>query len=319
MVQTMRMRAIVLNMFGIALGTALGTAVTPPPAACAADGPGSVGASYLSLPVGPTAIAMGEAQTALTRDPFSWLTNPATLHAREGDGVGISHAEWIGDTRFDNVSYRHRIRDMLTVSGAFTFTYRPDIQGYDDAGIETKALKNNNYQAVIGVGFSPASAFAAGVNVKYFRDKLDEVGASGMAVDCGALYTFERIHASVGVSAQNLGPDISFDSVKEPLPLTIRFGASQSFAFRDDAYRITYAVDIVKPRYDEPFGAAGAEIELYKLLALRGGYTGEGYRPGDGFSMGAGFRLNERWRLDYAYTPYGDLGSFHWLSFFLEI
>jgi hypothetical protein len=306
-------------MPGMILGATLGLLVLSSPAAYALEGPGSTGANYLSFPIGPTAIAMGGAQTALTIDPFSWLTNPGTLHARNRSGIGITHTEWINDARFDNISYLHRIQEMITLSGAFTFTYRPDIQGYDDAGLETKALKNNNYQAVIGIGISPLDAFAAGINIKYFQEKLDESKASGVAVDCGALYTFNRPHISLGLAVQNLGPDISFDSVKEPLPLTVRLGASHSFALVPDRYQFTYTIDLVKPRFDGIFGSAGAEIELYKLFAVRGGYTGEAYRPGDGLTMGAGFHPNERWRLDYAWTPYGDLGSFHWLALFLEL
>jgi len=315
----MNMRSVYAALPGIALSVTLGLLVLFSPPAHALEGPGSTGASYLSFPIGPTAIAMGEAQTALTIDPFGWLTNPGTLHAGGRSGIGITHTEWINDARFDNVSYHHRIREMITLSGAFTFTYRPDIQGYDDAGLETRALKNNNYQAVIGIGISPLDAFAAGINIKYFQETLDESKAAGMAVDCGALYTFDRPRVSLGLAVQNLGPDISFDSIKEPLPLTVRLGASHSFALVPDRYQFTYTIDLVKPRFDSVFGSAGAEIELYKLFAVRGGYTGEGYRPGDGLTMGAGFHLNERWRLDYAWTPYGDLGSFHWLALFLEL
>lgn len=315
----MNSKGKLLGMSGATMCGAFVLLVCSSPAAHALQGAGSTGAAYLSIPFGAASIAMGEVQAAFAGDPFGWIANPAAIPAHGHQGIGITHTEWIAETRFDNVLYRHRVHDKLFLSGAFNYAYRPDIQGYDDTGAETRALKTNHYQAVVGFGIAPVQDFSAGINIKYFQERLDEARASGVACDLGAHYAFTRAKARIGFAIQNIGPDISFNSVREPLPLAFRFGASHSTALAGNEYRLTTALDLVKPRYDEVFACGGVELELRGLLAVRGGYTSDANRPGDGLTMGAGFRLMQRWRLDYAWTPYGDLGSFHHISIFLEL
>ena len=212
----------------IATASLILAALAPIPAT-AAEGPGGIGANYLTRPVGSKSIAMGEIRAALTGDPFNWLYNPASLQYMQGSGVGLYHSQWIIDTKYDNLSAHHRLSDKFIISGGFTMEYMPDIQGYDELGVETRTLKSNNYQALLGFGFSPTGSFTAGVNLKYFREKLDEWNAGGVGVDLGVLYTHSETGISFGLAAQNLGPDISFNSLDEPLPTTIRAGAGHSF------------------------------------------------------------------------------------------
>lgn len=297
--------------------------LSPLSAVFAAEGPGSSGASYLNLTVGAKSISMGEVNAALSGDPFSWISNPASMHYLEGTGVGIFHAEWIIDTKYENISFHHRINDLLAITTGLVYAYQPDIQGYDNLGVETKMLKSNNYQALIGLGVTPIDAFTAGINVKYFNEKLDEWHADGMAVDIGALYSIEQFGAAVGISVQNLGPDIKFESLDEPLPTSIVFGASQtgSFAgsFENEEFSYLIALDLVKPRFEELYVSVGGELTLHQTISARLGYCGNKYRPGSGFTMGGGFKLKEMITLDYAWTPYGDLGTFHRISLYLDI
>jgi hypothetical protein len=294
-------------------------AIPPFSSVIAADGPGSSGASYLNLAVGAKSIAMGEVNAALVGDPLSWMSNPALMHYMEGTGAGIFHAEWLVDTKYENLGFHHRVNDLFAVTCGFVYSYQPDMQGYDEFGVETSKLKSNNYRALIGFGFTPVESFTAGINVKYFNEKLAEWNSDGMAIDLGALYTFDRFGAAVGIAVQNLGPDITFDSIDEPLPTNIIFGASQSSCYRDDKIAYQLAFDLVKPRFEELFISIGGELTLHNVVAARVGYSGNKYRPGDGFSMGAGFRLRDSIMLDYAWTPYGDLGSFHRISLYLAI
>jgi hypothetical protein len=291
----------------------------PLSAAVAAEGPGSSGASYLNLTVGAKSIAMGEVSAALIGDPFNWMSNPASLHYMEGTGVGIFHAEWIIDTNYENLNFHHRVNDMFAVTCGFVYSYQPEIQGYDELGVETKMLKSNNYQALIGFGVTPVDAFTAGINVKYFNEKLDEWNADGMAVDLGAIYAIEQYGAAIGVAVQNLGPEIKFESLDEPLPTNVVFGASQTGSHRDDTIDYLLALDLVKPRFEELYVSLGGELTLHQILSIRLGYCGNKYRPGSGFTMGGGFKLKERITFDYAWTPYGDLGSFHRIALYLAI
>lgn len=277
------------------------------------DGPGSTGASYLNLPVSPRSIAMGGAGSAID-NTFALFYNPALIGSDGKRAIGLSHSEWIVDTRYDNLTATLPVLRKLAVGAGITYLYRPAIEGYDQFGPTGEEFKTNNYQAVLGVKFAPIPLISAGLNLKYFRENLGEWHAEGMAVDIGLFYRLERVGFSAGVSVQNIGPDVKFDSIDEPIPLTVRAGASQSFYLEGLNMRATIAADAVVPRYEELYVSTGAEVELQETLCVRAGYCSEKYRPGSGFSMGGGIKVSRHLSVDYAFSPYGELGNFHRLS-----
>lgn len=307
------------TMRSTGIGIALCMTMLLSAAGRAQDGAGCSGAGYLTLPVGARSIAMGEVGSSLAGEPFGWLYNPATLHGTAGSGIGLFHSEWIMDTRYNTVDYSRRFNGSFAANLGLVYTYRPDIQGYDGLGDRTKLLKSYNYQVVTGLGFTPVPSFTTGANIKIFREKLDEWSAGGFAVDLGALYSFTEAGITAGFSIQNLGPDVKFDSLREPLPLTVRAGAAHGFAFAEDRLRLLYTFDLVKPRFESLFLSAGAELEIRGTLALRIGYCGQENRAGDGLTAGGGVKLKERLGLDYAWAPHGDLGSLHMISLFFVI
>ena len=300
-------RSIVLRLAAVAgiLLSALAGSV-----ARAADGPGVAGADYLTLPIGSKSIAMGEVQSAAIGEPFGWLSNPAALRRMNGLGFGIFHAEWLMETQYDNAAYHQRINNRVSVAAGFVSLRRPEIQGYDEYGHETEPLDNGAYQAIAGVAYSFVPSFAAGLTVKYFNEDLDDVSAAGVGFDIGALYTITNARLSFGLVAQNLGSDVAFESVKEPLPTTLRGGASWSADVRRDAAAITVAFDVVKPRYEQLYACAGAELLLFNTIGARVGYNGREYRPGSGLSIGCGIAVKNI-SFDYAWSPYDEFGSVH--------
>ncbi len=285
----------------------------------AADGPGSAGASYLLLPIGPRAISMGEARTALGGDPFDWTINPALLQSLESDGIGAFHGEWIMEMRYDHLGGNWRVNEWFSVGAGFIYQYNEEIQGYDASGFETELLDNYNYQGMIGLGFTPARSLTTGINLKYFGETLSEWSAGGFGVDIGARYEIAPIHAAIGVSVQNVGPDVQFIETKEPLPMVIRGGGAWTLELPRNDIAVTVALDAVKPRFEDLYMSAGCEVAILDLVFARCGWCGQESRAGDGFAFGAGVKLGERVTFDYASALYGDLGTFHMISLHLGL
>ncbi|MDD3643558.1 MAG: PorV/PorQ family protein, partial [Candidatus Krumholzibacteria bacterium] len=204
----------------------------PSSASAGVDGPGAAGAGYLILPVGPRAIAMGEARTAAIGDPFDWTVNPASLQTLGSNGVGAFHSEWIMQSRYDHVCGNWRANDWFSVGGGFTYQYDDEIQGYNAEGLETGMLENYSYQGMVGLGFTAAGSFSAGINLKFFRETLSEWSAGGLGVDIGARYEILPSRAAIGFAVQNIGPDVQFDDAKESLPMTVRGGAAWTFGLQ---------------------------------------------------------------------------------------
>jgi hypothetical protein len=289
------------------------------PAVDAADGAGSAGAGYLLRPVGPKSISMGEIKAALGDDPFNWLSNPATLPSMERTGFGLFHSEWLMDTRYSSLSGNARVSSWLTLGGGLVYEYGEDIQGYDEFGQMTDPLKNYNYQALVGLGFGPTANFSGGVNVKYFRESLAEWSAGGYGFDIGAYYDIPVAGINLGLTVQNLGPDIKFIEREEPLPTTIRAGAVYTSTAAAGGVGFSLGLDLVKPRFEDSYIGAGLELTVARTVDLRGGWCGRKDRAGDGFSFGAGIHLGDRLDLDYAATSYGDFGMQHIISLYFGI
>jgi hypothetical protein len=284
--------------------------------AAAADGAGASGASFLSLPVGARSIALGETGAALAGDPFTWLSNPALMPFAEGSGAGAFHSQWTLDTYYDNVIAKHALSRFVSIGAAFTYLSSPDIQGYDISGNKTAAVGNSDLQGIVGVGFKPIAGFGAGVNVKYLQEKIADWTGRGWAVDVGAAWTTGFREIAFGAAVQNLGSDITYIVEKEKLPTTLRIGASGALPLPVSPVTVRIAADLVKKRFEDAYGCYGAEFDIRSIVFLRAGYTADANREGDRFSVGGGLKLFDRLMVDYAWSPYGDLGSFHRISIF---
>ena len=147
--------------------------------AWSADGPGASGALYLNLPVGPKSIAMGETGAALGGDHFGWMTNPGLLEETEGTGFGIFHSQWMMDTYYDNAMIRVRPSRIFSAGLGLTYMSTPDVQGFDMTGNPTVALENNSFQGILGLCFNPVRYLGAGVNLKYFQERIADWTDSG--------------------------------------------------------------------------------------------------------------------------------------------
>jgi hypothetical protein len=286
----------------------------------AQEGPGATGASYLILPVGSHAISMGEISSALPDDPFHWLSNPGAPLKSTGSGIGLFHSQWAVDTYYDNIFYRDQLMDMVTLGIGLTYMGAPDIEGYNMDGDPTGVVRNNSFQTIIGLAVTPIEYVSAGVNFKFFQEKIADWAARGYGADIGVVYSMPLPRICAGAVVQNLGPNVTFLSNEEELPLTYRLGGSYRFpSITNLLVGITVAAEIVRPKHEETYAAFGAEISLRDMFSLRAGFTGEKDRASSGLTVGGGVNVLDRVTIDYAWTPYGDLGNFHRISLFYSL
>jgi hypothetical protein len=286
--------------------------------AAAENGAGASGASFLSLPVGARSIALGETGAALPHDPFTWLSNPALMPFAGRSGLGAFHSQWTLDTYYDNVVAMRPLSRLVSIGAAFTYLSSPDIPGFDDLGAPTADVGNSNLQGIVGVGFEPFAGFGAGVNVKYLQERIADWTGRGWAADVGAAWNTGFRGIALGAAVQNIGSDITYIAESEKLPTAYRVGASGALPIPVSPVAVRISADLVKKRFEDAYGCYGAEIDIRSIVFLRAGYTADTNREGDRFSVGGGLDLFNRLMVDYAWTPYGDLGSFHRISIFVH-
>jgi len=155
--------------------------------------------------------------------------------------------------------------------------------------------------------------------LKLVRASLDDRSGTTVAVDFGLLAKHVMDLGDgpldAGFSITNVGPPLKLGGTADPLPARMRLGGLWRVSPTFDT-----ALDINLPVDQDPYMSLGVEarIPATKLgtkkpwvVAIRGGYDQNRTRGVDGFtgfSAGAGFDFSAL-RFDYAWLPFGDLGS----------
>ncbi len=151
---------------------------------------------------------------------------------------------------------------------------------------------------------------SSGLNVKYINQKIKS-SSTGLAFDIGFLSKTAIKNLTAGLTFQNIG---LFSNFKDELPFNIKLGCGYK-----PLNILTLAMDIDLPNDSDPKFHLGAEylypeIEGYEI-ALRTGFK-TGVDTGK-FNLGFGIKTG-KYRFDYAYSSYDDLGDTHQLSFNLR-
>lgn len=272
---------------------------------------GTSSAQFLKLGAGARAAGMGDAYSSVADDANATYWNPAGLAQVQNKELSFMHNSYLQDTQYQ---YASGVIPFRT-SGLGMFIQRLDlgtIDRYSAADTKDGSFTAGSMAAGVGVGMKVREDLMVGFNVKYIQESIENESATSFAGDIGALY--RRNGTTLGASVQHLGPGMKMVKDSYALPLTIRAGASRRF-FED---RLLTAVEVSKPNDNSASFHIGAEYELNKIISVRGGYR---TTPGNSLDVdgltditgGMGVTLNQ-FSLDYAISPFGDLGMAHRIS-----
>jgi hypothetical protein len=318
------------------LALALLLAAGPARAAKSYPSAGSASAAFLKLPVGARAVAMGGAFSAVPGDPYALYWNPAGL-AYLGDAryAGLFHNEYFQGLGQEFLFYNVPAAELkLPLAGragggaygfGLNYFYTPkDMErrsGLNEADplnpISPSEGKFGAYDLAFsaGYGWRRGEDLALGAAFKAIRQSVDDEAGNSVALDLGVMRKFTRagVPYTAGFTVQNVGPGIKFVSRRYGLPLIFRAGLSRPLPGPGGLV----ALELYKPVDNYPSLAVGVEYPLTGRLSLRSGYRlrqhGNELGAWSGFSAGAGVSF-DRVTLDYAFSPFGDLGNSHRFS-----
>lgn len=268
---------------------------------CYANGAGTTAASFLKIGVGARAAAMGDAFTALADDPTALYWNPAGLIKLKERQLSATYNVWFAEINQGYVSIGFPLsRGVL--GSAINYVSMGNIEGRDEAGNPTGSFGASDFSLCLGYADRFSDKFIFGLSGGMIQDTIAGDTKSAFLVSSGGLFEVSE-SLTLGVVLQNIGTKLGSD----PLPFIMKGG----LAFKRGS--LTLTMDIAKPIDNKIYYCAGVEWWVKDIIALRTGYK-TNQDIGAGITVGMGFK-KDKIQFDYAYVPYGDLGSTHRVSF----
>lgn len=305
---------------------------------------GTTSAQVLKFNVGPRAIGMGGAFTAIADDISAIHWNPSGTANINTNEAFFNHTSLYSDINHDYAAFATNLANLGTV-GAFV-----SVLSTDDMKVRTIENPEGtgelfNYSTIVmGVNYSKflTTNFAIGFNIKYISESLWHMNATGFAIDIGTLYKIPvlnelRIASSIsnfGTKMQLAGRDATviwesgagneniinsnIELEKFDLPLIFRFGISADVV-KSESTRFTLGVDAIHPNDNSEYINSGLEFAWNEIVFLRAGYNSlfeVDSEKGLTFGFGLNYRIFElvRAKIDYAYQDFGRLKAVHYFS-----
>ncbi len=305
---------------------------------------GTTAAQVLKFNVGPRAIGMGGAFTAVSDDITAMYWNPGGTANIQMNEAFFNHTSLYADIRHDFAAIASHLSDFGTI-GAFV-----SVLSMDEMMVRTVEMPEgtgeffNAGAIVIGLNYSRylTENFAIGGNFKYINESIWNMSATGFGIDIGTMYKLPvlnelRIAASIsnfGTKMQLSGRDVTqvipsgaggqnfvnsnIELDHFDLPLLFRFGLSTD-VIRDGTSKLVVSVDAIHPNDHTEYINTGAEYSWNEVLYLRAGYNSlfeQDTEKGLTLGFGVHYRIIDmvKVKLDYAYQDFGRLKDVHYFS-----
>ena len=318
------------------------------------------GAAVPFLRISPDARAsgMGETGTAIADDINAIYWNPAGLgfHDYITDPfapesaelipyrqIALSYSPWLPQFNADLFYSYGTVGQFFealdgTVAFNFIFMNLGEFIRTSENGEQLGKCISNEFSLGLSYGTIIAPDLGVGFQFRYIQSNLApaSVGQQGAgtgisgAIDLGVLWKPRELDIfgwkaqdffSIGMNLQNVGPKMTYRSIADPLPTTLRLGIAVT-PIRDDFNELTVAVDGAKllvnrddlgsdplPKslitgWENPGVefAIGTEYWYERIVALRAGYFTEPSNLGDRqyWNFGAGVRY-DIFQLDFSF------------------
>ncbi|MEI8201596.1 MAG: PorV/PorQ family protein [Bacteroidota bacterium] len=267
------------------------------------DRSGQAGASELLINPWARSAGWGLSSTASARGMESSFMNIAGLAFTKKTEIVFSQTQWLKGTGI-NISafgFSQRVGEagvlgLSVMSMSFGKIEKTTVD-QPEGGFGTFS------PSLMNIGISYARSFSnsiyGGVNIKIISESIDDVSASGIAIDAGIEYiTGENDNIRFGISLKNVGSTLSFSgdgfsirglvsgsdnnltieqrSADFELPSLLNIGAAYDFYLaKDKTHRLTVAGNYTSNSFTKDQYGIGLEYGLKNYLMLRAGYTYE--------------------------------------------
>ena len=267
------------------------------------DRRGTAGAGSLLINPWARSAGWGGVNTACGMGIDALFSNVAGLGRISGTEANLSYTNWLQNSGIGVSSFGigqslgdFGVLGLSVTSMSFGLIERTTVGSPDLGSNGSYSISNMN------IGLSYAKAFSTsifgGATVKVINEGIDNVTATGFAIDAGIQYvTGQDYEIKFGITLKNWGPAMSYSgdglsvsaiygtsnhsqSVEQrsqnfEIPSSLNIGASYDFLFAENTHRLTVAGNFAAMAFSKDQYTLGLEYGFGKIFMLRSSYTYE--------------------------------------------
>ena len=264
------------------------------------DRRGTAGAGSLSINPWVRSAGWGGVNTACGTGVDALFSNVAGLGRTPGTEAYASYNNWLQNSGIGVSAFG--IGQSLGEMGVLGLSVTSMSFGLIDRTKEGSPEFNNGTFSMsnMNIALSYAKAFSSsiygGASVKLVNEGIDNVTATGFAIDAGIQYvTGTNYEIKFGITLKNWGPSMSYSgdglssvasfygrqmsleqrSASFEMPSSLNIGASYDFLFSENTHRLTVAGNFSAMAFSKDQYTLGLEYGFAKLFMLRTSYTYE--------------------------------------------
>lgn len=273
---------------------------------------GQTSGIVLELPASTRALALGGAYVAAGVDDAVVFYNPSQLATLDDRAASFSVQPYLEGSTLGAASAALPVGPGMLGIGVQVLSYGSteeficdNTTGCERGTATGRAVSANDLAATIGYGLTWRTV-RLGAAAKYVRQSLADASGGAPALDVGAAIDVWR-GATIGVSVQNIGGDISTGTTSAPLPRMLRLGAALPWRGLGP-FDVLGTVEVAQAREGEVLPLGGAEITWTSANGLAfsarmGALAQTNDAATSPIAFGAGVRARH-FALDYAYQSF---------------
>jgi hypothetical protein len=236
---------------------------------------GTTTADFLKINQGAIPAAMGGVYTAMGNDVYSVSYNPAGLSYIRASQLVLMHLDSLAGIEYEYMTFA-TVTNGSALALNLTYRHQPPI----DNGNGNVPVNADDLLLSLSYAFKLLDNLRAGATFKYIQSDLAGYTGTAIAGDLGVVLDKLPYGLKAGLSVQNVGTGMTFDSATQtqpdPLPMFIRFGIGDHQVF-DGGKELNGGIEVFKPSDQDIKMGFGAEFWLFPgLFAIRAGYKWEG-------------------------------------------
>jgi len=285
------------------------------------DDSSGVASKYLDINVGAAGAGMGNAYIGMAKDAAAIFWNPAGLsnmrYEEKDWNFFFSQNVWFMDVLLSHASLAKNIKKLGVFAGSISYFHGGSIDTVEEANgypIFNSDRTFSPYSFILSGAYSGIldQDIDYGIVFKYILENLDGDIAHAFAFDVGIRYFFTPLPGlAFNIVAKNFAGMMNDFIVPRELTFAVLYTTII------EGYTITADIDVCGKIANNPLVKYGLEIKFPFIVTLRAGYQMDNTTIQEGFkdfTFGVGLNLYGK-HVDFAYEPYGELGTAYKFSF----